>query len=176
MNILVFCGSSIGKHVMYINECFQLGKWMAQNGHTLIYGGSANGTMGVLADTVLENGGKAIGIMPKCLVELERVHDGLTELHIAEGMAERKQQMRDMADIALALPGGPGTLEEISEAISWARIGQFNKPCVVYNFNHYYDALENMFQTMQKEGFLNEGFSLQVVHNVEELQTFIEQQ
>ena len=111
--------------------------------------------MGVLADEVLLHNGKVIGIIPTFLVDRELSHPGLTRLEIVNSMSERKNKMIELGDCYIALPGGPGTLEEISEAISWARIGQYQNPCILFNVGGYYDKLKEFYDVMVENGFLS---------------------
>lgn len=110
--------------------------------------------MGVLADTALAQGGKVYGIMPDFMQKREKAHQGLTHLQIVDDMDERKRLLMEEGDILVAFPGGPGTLEEIIQAISWARVGQLDKPCLLFNMNGYYDSLKEQFNQMVQAGFL----------------------
>lgn len=148
MNITVYCGASQGNLPLYSQVAIDLGNWITKHEHTLIYGGGKAGMMGKLADSVLQKGGEVIGIIPTFLKERELAHKSLTKIIEVDSMAERKQRMLDYGDACIALPGGPGTLEEITEVISWSRIGKNQNPCIVYNENNYYDALKNMYDTM----------------------------
>lgn len=106
------------------------------------------GLMGVLGDTVLEYGDQAHGIMPQFLKDREIAYERLTSMTIVETMAERKTAMLEQDELFIALPGGLGILEEISEAIAAARVGKLNKPCVFFNLNGYYDAMKAMLDTI----------------------------
>ncbi|MDP8162909.1 TIGR00730 family Rossman fold protein [Pasteurella skyensis] len=154
MNITVYCGANFGNHNIYKEKTYQLGKWIATNGHTLIYGGGNRGLMGAIANSVLELGGKVIGVMPTFLAERELAHKGLSEMILVETMTERKLKMIELGDCYIALPGGAGTLEEIAEVVSWARIGQNNNPCLFLNIEGYYDNLRNFYNDMVNNGFL----------------------
>ncbi|WP_455485331.1 LOG family protein [Gemella sp.] len=154
MKVTVFCGANNGKSESYINNATELGKWITDNNHTLVYGGGKIGLMGVIADTVLKNKGEVIGIMPQFLVDREISHTGITELIIVDDMSVRKDKLVDLGDVFVALPGGPGTLEEISQVISWVRVGKKDAPCILMNVNGYYDFLEQYFDKMVEEGFL----------------------
>ncbi len=154
MNITVYCGASLGTKEIYQKATAELGEWIAKNNNTLVYGGGKVGLMGVVADSVLENNGKVIGIMPSFLRTRELAHTGLSESIIVETMSERKLKMIELGDCYIALPGGPGTLEEISEVVSWARIGKNNNPCIFLNIGGYYDDLKKFYDNMVKNGFL----------------------
>lgn len=157
MNISVYCGASLGNKEVYIEAAKALGKWIADNGHTLVYGGGNVGLMGIIADEVLENNGEVIGIIPSFLVDRELSHPNLTRLEIVNSMSERKNKMIELGNCYIALPGGPGTLEEISEVISWARIGQHQNPCILFNVEGYYDKLKDFYNDMVMSEFLTEA-------------------
>ncbi|MBF0787099.1 MULTISPECIES: TIGR00730 family Rossman fold protein [unclassified Streptococcus] len=154
MKVTVYCGASLGENPAYQAGTIALGKWIGENGHTLVYGGGNTGLMSLIADTVLAHGGQVIGIIPEFLKDCELAHPNLSELRTVETMSERKLALIQDADVFIALPGGPGTLEEISEVISWARIGKNDKPCILFNIAGYYQALEQFFDTMVTAGFL----------------------
>jgi uncharacterized protein (TIGR00730 family) len=122
----------------------------------LVYGGGNIGLMGILADTVLEHGGRAIGVIPESLMAKEVGHPGLTELRIVSSMHERKALMSDLSDGFIALPGGFGTLEEFCEVVTWSQLGLQSKPCGLLNVANYYDPLLELFDQAVREGFLRE--------------------
>ncbi|MDO4774300.1 MAG: TIGR00730 family Rossman fold protein [Aerococcaceae bacterium] len=175
MNITVYCGANVGNNGKYRQVAQELGHWIATNGHTLVYGGGKVGLMAVVADTVLALGGRVIGIMPTFLRDRELAHSGLSELRIVENMSDRKRQMFDLGDVFIALPGGPGTLEEITEVISWSRIGQNAHPCIVFNADNFYDLLEQHYNYMVEEGFLTQVERDKVLfsNDLSEMETFI---
>ena len=154
MKITVFCGANNGRNEAYKENAKELGKWIADNNHTLVYGGGKVGLMGIIADTVLDNNSEVIGIMPQFLVDREISHTGITEFIIVDDMSIRKEKLVNLGDVFVALPGGPGTLEEISQVISWARVGKKDAPCILMNVDGYYDFLEQYFDKMVEEGFL----------------------
>ena len=157
-SIAVFCGSSNGASEVYREGAILFGKELARQNITLIYGGSSVGIMGAVADTVLQEGGKVIGVIPTFLDEREISHKHLTELIVVNSMHERKRKMMDLADGFIALPGGPGTLEEFFEVFTWSQIGLHKKPCGILNINHYYDLLIALYDHMQDEQFLQAQF------------------
>ena len=175
MKITVFCGANNGKSELYIKNATELGEWIADNNHTLVYGGGKIGLMGVIADTVLENRGEVIGIMPQFLVDREISHTGITEFIIVDDMSDRKTKLVDFGDVFIALPGGPGTLEEISQVISWVRVGKKDAPCILMNVDGYYDFLEQYFDKMVAEGFLTieDRKNTLFTDNIEEMERFI---
>lgn len=157
MNIAVYCGASPGQDPAYLKSAHEIGRWIATNNNDLVYGGGNVGLMGQLADTVLENGGQVIGVMPEFLAKRELAHTQLTELITVADMHQRKMKMIQLADCFIALPGGPGTLEEISEVVSWGRIGQHQNPCIFYNVNGFYELLKTFYQQMVTTGFLTQA-------------------
>lgn len=175
MKVTVYCGASLGEDTVYQDGAIALGNWIAENGHTLVYGGGNTGLMGVIADTVLAHGGQVIGIIPEFLKERELAHPHLSELRTVDTMSERKLALIQEADTFIALPGGPGTLEEISEVISWARIGKNDKPCILFNSAGYYHALEQFFDTMVSAGFLTQEDREKTLFsdNLEQIEQFI---
>lgn len=170
MNVCVYCGSSSGKNPRILSAARKFGRLLAENNHTLIYGGSSLGVMGTLADTVMENGGKVIGVIPRDLFSKEVAHTEITELITVEDMHERKSTMANLADSFVALPGGFGTMEELFEIITWNQIGIIEKPVTVLNVDHYYDALIEMIDHSVKSGFikLDNRLILQVAETPEE--------
>lgn len=154
MNITVYSGANRGKQPVFEQSAIELGKWIAENNNRLVYGGGKAGLMGTLADTVLHSGGEALGVIPTFLKDRELAHTELTKLYVVNSMSERKNKMAELAEAFIALPGGPGTLEEITEMVSWARIGQNPNPCIFYNVNDYYHAIENFYDNMIANDFL----------------------
>ena len=156
MNVTVFIGASLGGDQMYEFEAKALGKWIGENGHKLVYGGSKIGLMGVLADSVLEHGGEVIGVETAFFLEQKMQHDNLTELIVTESMAERREKMIELGDAFIAFPGGTGTLEEISDVKKKKKQGRTEKPAAILNIEGFYDPLKAMLKKMVEEGFLNE--------------------
>lgn len=153
-NICVFCGGSSLCNPLYLDIAREFGQAMVKEGYGLVYGGGNVGLMGVLADSVMQAGGQVIGIMPKFLVERERAHQKISQLHIVDTLFERKQLMIDLSQAFLTLPGGTGTLDELFEALTWKQLGQIDKPVALLNINHFYDKLLEFFKHLQQEKFL----------------------
>ncbi|WP_286784170.1 TIGR00730 family Rossman fold protein [Streptococcus sp. UBA4344] len=175
MKITVYLGSSFGKDPIYKKAIVELGHWLVKEHHQLVYGGSKDGLMGVLADTVLADGGEAYGIIPLDFKKREKAHLHLTELTLVADMDERKRLLMENGDVFLAFPGGPGTLEEIIQAFSWARIGLHHKPCIFLNINGYYNPLKEFFDQMVATGFLNQSDCDKAifVNDLQELSAFM---
>lgn len=155
-SVCVFCGSSSGADPVYVDAADRLGKLLAAEGITLVYGGACVGLMGAVADATLAAGGKAIGVLPDFLRRKELAHPRLTELFVVSSMHERKARMAELADGFIALPGGMGTLEEFCEIITWAQLGLHQKPCCLLNVQEYYEPLLRFVDRMAGEGFLKE--------------------
>jgi uncharacterized protein (TIGR00730 family) len=152
-SICVFCGSSNGARPEYAAVAAALGKEIARRGQRLVYGGGDVGTMGVLARSALEAGGKVTGIIPQKLYELVD-HVELTELVVSTDMHERKAKMYAASDAFIALPGGVGTMDELFEAWTWRGIGYHDKPIGMLDVAGYYGRLLEFLKSMVGEGFL----------------------
>ena len=144
--VCVYCGSSPGARPVYAAAAQAFGTALARAGLTLVYGGGRVGLMGLIADTVLAAGGRAIGVIPELLVEREVGHTGLTELHVVPDMHQRKKLMADLADAFVALPGGAGTLEEFFEVFTWTQLGYHRKPVGLLDVDGFYDPLMTMLR------------------------------
>ncbi|MBU1189002.1 MAG: TIGR00730 family Rossman fold protein [Gammaproteobacteria bacterium] len=153
-NICVYCGSSSGSDPAHIETARTLGQELVQRDIGLVYGGSSLGIMGAVADTVLEHGGRAVGVIPRVLATREIAHAGLTELLVVESMHERKAKMAMLADGFVALPGGLGTAEELFEILTWAQLGLHGKPCGILNSNGYYDKLISFIDHAVEQQFV----------------------
>lgn len=152
--VCVFCGSNKGVRPAYAEAARRMGDTLARRGIGLVYGAGNIGLMGILADTVLNAGGEAIGVIPEALIGYEVAHEGLTELRIVESMHARKAMMADLSDAFIALPGGFGTFEEFCEVLTWAQLGLQQKPCGLLNVEGYYDSLLALFDHAVAEGFV----------------------
>lgn len=152
--ICVYCGSSSGAHDDYADAAREMANVLVRHDIELVYGGSSMGLMGILADAVLENGGKVHGVIPQMLEEKEIAHQNLTELHVVASMHARKSMMAALSDGFIAMPGGFGTLEEIIEVLTWSQLKFHDKPCGLLNVRGYFDSLLAFFDHTQSEGFL----------------------
>ncbi len=163
-SICVFCGSSEGNDTQIIKAAEQLGKTLAENNITLVYGAAKIGVMGLVAKTTLDSNGKVIGIIPEFLKLKEVVHLGLTEIITTQNMHERKLKMQELSNGFIALPGGVGTLEELFEILTWLQLGLHSKPIGILNVNHFYDDLLSLLENMVRKGFLTmDNFELLLV-------------
>ena len=156
--IAVFCGSSEGATPAYIAAAKELGKTLADQNLTLVYGGASVGLMGAVANGAMQAGGHVIGVMPDFLEKREIAHSHVSELIVVSSMHERKAKMADLADGFVVLPGGPGTLEEFFEIFTWAQLGLHQKPLGILNIEGYYDLLVNLFDHMADERFMHEKY------------------
>jgi uncharacterized protein (TIGR00730 family) len=154
MNICVFCGSATGVNPVYAETARELGMLLAKSSHSLIYGGGNIGLMGILADSVLSNGGEVVGVIPDFLLKREVGHRGVSRLEIVESMHERKKRMADLSDAFIAMPGGWGTLDELAEILTWRQLGIINQPIGLLNINQYFNPLLEQMRTMVRDGFL----------------------
>ncbi len=152
--ICVFCGSSPGAKPEYSQAARHLGSVLAQRQWGLVYGGGNVGLMGQIANTVIEQGGEVIGVIPRGLLERRVALTGLSDLRVVGSMHERKAVMAELADGFIALPGGLGTLEEFFEVWTWAQLGLHQKPCGFINTCDYYTPLISFLDHLVAEGFL----------------------
>ena len=155
--ICVFCGSSSGRDPRYRSAAEAVGRFLAQRGIALVYGGGKVGLMGTLADAALAMGGTVIGVIPEVLFGKEIGHTGLTQMHVVRNLHERKAMMADLSDAFIALPGGYGTLEEFCEVITWSQLSLHRKPCGFLNVAGYWDPMVTMFDRAVREEFLKQA-------------------
>lgn len=155
-SICVYCGSSPGRNPAYARAAENLGRELALRGIRLVYGGASVGIMGTVADAVLDHGGQVVGVIPEALKRKEVAHLHLTELHVTASMHQRKMMMADLSDGFIALPGGIGTLEEISEIWTWAQLGFHRKAFGLLNVEGYYDPLIAFLDHTVSEGFVKQ--------------------
>ena len=153
--ICVFCGANAGTAQLYSSLAVQFGQTLVQNGMGLVYGGASVGLMGILADTVLAAGGQVIGVIPQGLVEKEVAHKHLTRQIVTSSLAERKARMLELSDAFVTLPGGAGTLDELSELWTAALLGLHAKPIGILNADGYFDLLLRFFDQVVSAGFLS---------------------
>lgn len=155
-SIAVFCGSKDGKNPAYLNAATELGKILAQHQITMVYGGGNVGIMGCIADEVMRNKGRVVGVIPKVLVEWERQHTSITELLVVDNMHVRKKKMYELADAAIILPGGFGTLDELFEMVTWNQLSIHDKMIFILNTGGFYNHLLAHIQQMHADQFLYE--------------------
>ena len=154
MNILTYAASSGLLPQIYVDGAIELGSMAAQRGHTIINGAGRTGLMGAVTKGAMQAGGKAIGVIPKFMIEHGWQHTGMTKLVITEDMHERKEQMASRSDAVIALPGGVGTMEELLEIITWKQLGLYLKPIVILNIDHYFDPLLQQMSKAIEQNFM----------------------
>ena len=153
-SVCVYCGSSDGADPAYRNAATELGHSLASNGFQLVYGGSSVGLMGSLADAALQAGGRVIGVRPNWLFKDEPPHTGLTELHEASSMHERKRLMVELSDAFVVLPGGLGTFDELLEIVCWAQLGLHHKPILAVDVDGFWTPLFELILRGERSGFI----------------------
>ena len=176
MKIAVYCGSVSGTEPEYMAVARKLGDWIGRNGHELVYGGSKTGLMGAVADAVLKHGGKVIGVLPDVKLIHERRHPGLSECHLTDTMSARKDKMIALSDAYIALPGGFGTLDEISDVLCLNRLQLIRRPTVLVNTRGFYEPVRQLVLNMIDAGFVGgeEMDMLRITGDVEEIAEFVE--
>ena len=177
MRICIYCASSAKIDEIYFEATERLAKILVNSGVQVIYGGGGHGLMGKLADIVLAHDGQIKGIMPQFMNEVEWAHKKVTDFEFTNTMHERKAKFLENIDALIALPGGTGTLEELLEAITLKRLGQFTKPIIILNTNGYYDPLIQMLKRCVEEKFLRpiHAEMWTFVHQPEEVMSAINQ-
>lgn len=153
----IFCGANSGHSILYKEAAENLADTMSNLDINLVYGGARVGLMGVIANRMLKNGSKVIGVIPKSLFNIEIAHNELTELHVVNSMHERKALISELSDGFIMLPGGAGSLDEFFEIFTWAQLGFHSKPCGILNIAGYYDALLNFLDHTVSQGFIKEA-------------------
>ena len=153
--LAVYCGSAPGNDPAFAEAARALTREMAARGVDLVYGGGRLGLMGIIADTMLEAGGRVYGVIPQALVDHEVAHLGCTELHTVANMHERKAKMTELCDAFIALPGGIGTLDELFEAWTWNALGYHAKPFALLNVHGFWDGLTAFMDHVSASGFLS---------------------
>ena len=156
LTICVYCASSTQINPLYFEATERLGKILAEAGHAVVFGGGSTGLMGKLADSMLAENAKITGVIPQFMIDEDWHHNELTELIVTQTMHERKEKMASMADAAIALPGGCGTLEELMEVITWKQLGIFTKPIIIVNMGGYYNPLIEMLHRAVDEKFMRD--------------------
>lgn len=175
MNITVYLGANKGNDDSLEKAAKELGQWIGDSGHALVYGGSKTGLMGILAESVVESGGKVTGVEPEMFIEREVQYDGVTELIVTKDFPERKRKMIELGNAFIAFPGGTGTLEEIAEVMSQTALDQLDAPCILYNLNGYYEGLKALLSHMIKMGLSTEERQKQIyfVENLADIKVIL---
>ncbi len=159
-SVCVYCGSGPGARPEYMQYAEALGAELAKNGLRLVYGGGASGLMGQVARSTLKHGGLVTGIIPEFLEAKEGVVHEATEVIVTNDMHTRKRLMFEKADAFVAMPGGIGTLEELTEMLTWAQLAQHKKPILIANFDGFWNPLLKLFDHMLEEQFIRPGLMI----------------
>lgn len=175
MNVTVYLGANYGTDPALQTTVAELGQWIGKSGHTLVYGGSASGLMGMLARSVMAAGGPVIGVEPQFFIDEGYELDGLTQLIITQDMTERKAKMIELGDAFIAFPGGTGTLEEITEVMSKVSLGHLDAPCILYDLDGYYAGLKALLAHMVKMGLSSpeRQSGIYFVKNLDEIKSIL---
>jgi uncharacterized protein (TIGR00730 family) len=161
--VTIFCGSKPGNNPEFVSDANNLGSLLAKNGVTIVYGGGNKGIMGTIANASLNVGGKVVGIIPKVLLEWEAQHTGLSELIVTDTMHSRKLLLYDKCEAAIILPGGMGTMDELFEMLTWNNLGIHEKKVLVLNTNGFYNALFQLLDTMDSQGFMYDNWLSRII-------------
>jgi len=153
-SLCIYCASSSAIDDSYKVFAADIGAWAAGHGLEVVYGGGHVGLMGIVADTAVENGGAVTGVIPKFLQDREVAHSNLTTLHVTPDMQSRQKMMADLSDAFLVLPGGIGTLAELSEILTWRVLDLHEKPIIIYNINGCWDGLLTWLDGSIDAGFI----------------------
>jgi len=176
-NICVFCGSSDNVPSLYKELAEQCGKWIGNNKHSLIYGGSSRGMMGVVARATKNANGKVVGIFPNTILsEIEVFNSNVDESIVVDSLHYRKKKMIERSDLFITLPGGTGTLDEFFEILTLKNLGVDNKPLILVNMNNYWQSLINLINNLQDTGFSSPQHykNVTIVNNLDELFTALD--
>ncbi len=176
MNIAVYCGSRPGNGDAYLQKARELGAWIGQAGHALIYGGTHVGLMGALADSALSNGAHVTGVIPDVAAIRAVRHPELSEYIDTSSVAERRTRMIELADAFVVLPGGLGTLDEITEVLSLISLDLLRGKTVFFGAQGYYRPLEGMFDSILRAGFGNAEYFRDVLftEDIERVKRFLD--
>lgn len=154
--VCVYCASSKDSDETFLESAYSLGKFLAEQGMTTVYGCGGTGLMGKLADGALDHGGEVLGIIPEFMIDREWAHSGVSQLVVVNTMHERKDQMEKQSDAFVILPGGCGTFEEAMEIITWKRLELHNKPICLANLWSFYDPFVQLFKNSVRDRFLRD--------------------
>ena len=174
MNISVFCGATAPQNKLFTHAAEQLGHLLARTGHTLLYGGSNLGLMGTVSAAALAEGGSVVGVIPTFFSEEIIMSQPVTQLVRVASLAERKAYLLAHSDAFIALPGGIGTLDEVSEVMVANQLQQLDKPMLLLNIDGYYDALILQLERFKAEGLMRSSGGLCVAETVREVLDLLE--
>ncbi len=153
--LAVYCGSAAGSDPRFAEAARAMGEAIVERALELVYGGGRLGLMGIIADTVINAGGIAYGVIPRALVDKEVAHTGLTDLYTVTTMHERKAKMTELCDAFVCLPGGIGTLDELYEAWTWNALGYHAQPFALLNVADFWTPFVTFMEHVSDTGFLS---------------------
>lgn len=176
MKIAVYCSAKDRIPEEYLALGDVLGQWIAEAGHTLVYGGATGGLMTRVSNAAKAAGGIVEGVIPQRIIQAKRMASNCDTLHIVNNMCERKQKMKELADCFVCLPGSYGTLDEMMDVVASGTVDEHRKPCYVLNYQGFYEGLKQLAQHMRSLAFLpqQEQYAPQFVDSMEELITHLE--
>ena len=176
MKIAVYCSAKDRIPEEYLALGDVLGKWIAEAGHTLVYGGATGGLMTRVSNAAKAAGGIVEGVIPQRIIQAKRMASNCDTLHIVNNMCERKQKMKELADCFVCLPGSYGTLDEMMDVVASGTVDEHRKPCYILNYQGFYEGLKQLAQHMRSLAFLpqQEQYAPQFVDSMEELITHLE--
>ena len=171
MNICVYCSANNNIADHYKTLAAELGRWIAQSGNTLVYGGATGGLMTAVSNAVAEQNGEIIGVIPQRIINSGREADNCTEQHIVRTMNERKERMKQLSDMFICLPGSYGTLDEMFDVIASGTVGEHTKPIVILDYQDFYQPLFEQIKCMKEKSFIpqTEVYKPQIVTTIDEL-------
>ncbi len=175
MNICIFCSANSNIPTEYFERTSELGTWMGANGHTLVFGGCNLGLMECVAKAVHDAGGTTIGVVPMIIEKGGKVSDYVDVKMMCDNLSDRKDLMLAQCDVAVALPGGVGTLDEIFTIAASASIGYHSKPVILYNMKGFWNSLLAMLDDLKAKGVIRSGFdkTLMTANNIDELKALL---
>ena len=175
-SVAIFCGSSSSNQPIFKQVAEQLAILLAEKNMTMVYGGGSVGIMGAIADQTIKSNGTSIGVIPEKLQDMELGHPGISKMHVVDSMHTRKEKIAELSDAFVALAGGMGTIEEITEMFTLTQLGYFNKPCILLNTNGFYDHFIAFMDVMVENKFLKKAHQdmMLVASTPEEVITLIE--
>lgn len=175
--VAVYCGHSAGNDKIYIREAKKLGKMLATHGLDMVFGGGNVGLMGAVAGTSIENGGNVIGISTNKIINLlEPMHTGI-DVKVVKNLNRRKYEMNNLADAFIVLPGGMGTLDELTEVLTMQQIGETQKTIILLNTNNFWNPFIKLLKHMQNVGFINknDNYNLAIADTPSDIIKYISQ-
>lgn len=177
MNICVYCSANDHIDGKYKTEAYRLGQWIGRQGHTLVYGGATGGLMTSVSEGAAHEGAEIVGVVPERIVRSGRESQVVTQQVRVGMMSERKQRMRDLADLFVVLPGSFGSMDEMFDVLASGTVGEHRKPLILYNMGGFYDSLLQQIERMRQERFIpqQESYTFQVGRSLEEVFLFINQ-